>query len=385
MATPLTVKEALSGPQKHLWKPSMEEESQAMVDSGVWDPQPVELPPGKNVVDTKWVFRVKRDQDGRISRYKSRLVARGFTQEKGIDYTETFSCVAKWGTVRLFMAVAPVKGWLIEVVDVDTAFLNAPLEEEVYLKPPEGLNMPKGKVLRLRRALYGLKQAPRTWEKQLGEFLESKGFKRSSTDRALYYRFEKEDFIFIPIYVDDLLLVSNRDVQIQQVKKELEEQFTLKIMGEVNSYLGVKISRDWKNKNIALSLPQHTSELEKRFEGYLKDKKTSKVLGSPMIPEMMKELKLPEGEWKPEDREQVDRYEYMRMLGSLMFAALTCRPDLAYSVSLLSQAGQDPRHIHMQALIRVLQYLVDNKDLQLVYRGATGSIQPCIFTDSDWG
>ncbi|NBX97280.1 hypothetical protein EBQ81_00240, partial [bacterium] len=213
VATPKTVAEALNGPQGHLWKPSMEEESQAMIDQGVWDKEPVELPPGKNVVDTKWVFKVKRDQDGRISRYKSRLVARGFTQEKGIDYTETFSSVAKWGTIRLLLAVAAVRGWVVEVVDIDTAFLNAPLEEEVYLKPPEGLGIPKGKVLRVRRAIYGLKQAPRTWERQLGEFLESIGFKRSLTDQALYYRFEGEDFTFIPVYVDDLLLMGTPEQQ----------------------------------------------------------------------------------------------------------------------------------------------------------------------------
>ncbi|NDD86026.1 transposon Pol polyprotein, partial [bacterium] len=211
------------------------------------------------------------------------------------------------------------------------------------------------------------------------------GFKRSLTDQALYYRFEGEDFTFIPVYVDDLLLMANTRAAVDKVRKELGQVFKLKPLGDISTYLGVKVTRDLRSKTLALSLPQYTSELEKRFAGYLEDRRNKRALGSPMVPDTMRDLKLPEEEWGDEDRATVDKFEYMSMLGSLMFAALTCRPDLAFSVSLLSQAGQDPRHIHMEALVRVLQYLVATKDLELVYQGSTGSIQPCVFTDSDWG
>ncbi|NBU34777.1 hypothetical protein EBS40_09225, partial [bacterium] len=162
--TPATVREALEGPQKHHWKPSMEDEMKSLQDLGVWKSELVDLPAGKKAVDGKWVYRIKRGQDGQITRYKSRYVCRGFTQEKGTDYTETFSSVVKWPTIRLVMAMAATKGWEAHVVDIKTAFLRASLDEEVYLKQPEGMDDGTGRVYRLIKAMYGLKQAPRCWE-----------------------------------------------------------------------------------------------------------------------------------------------------------------------------------------------------------------------------
>ena len=352
---------------------------------GVWDPDPVPLPEGKNSVDTKWVFRVKRDQDGRVAKYKARLVARGFTQQWGTDFDETYSSVAKLGTIRILLAIAAVKNWEVEVVDVDNAFLNAPLKEEVYLDLPEGLGGGgAGLVLKLNKALYGLKQSPRTWEKELGAFLETKGFKQCMSDSALYTRTtESGGTVHVPVFVDDLLLVGETKAVIQAAKDDLKEGYKVKELGEVSIYLGIEITRDRRGRTLSLGLPNYISELETKYSKHLEEEGSKKSVGSPMTPETMKRLKAEE--WTEEESREVDRKQFMSVLGSLMFAALTCRPDLAYSVSLLSQAGVDPRVIHMDAIVRVLKYLIHTKQGVLVYQGEAGTTQPCVYTDSDWG
>ncbi|NDD85865.1 hypothetical protein EBZ38_16515, partial [bacterium] len=202
--TPSSLKEALKGPQASHWQAAADKEMQAIKDFGVIGPSPMDLPPGRTTVDSKMVLKIKRHQDGSIERYKCRLVARGFSQVKGEDYSETFSSVGKWATIRLLLALAVILGWEVEVCDVDNAFLNSTLNEEVYVKQPAGLDDGTGRVYRINKALYGLKQAPRTWEQNLGGFLSKRGFKRCVSDQALYTRHDKRGLSMVLIYVDDL-------------------------------------------------------------------------------------------------------------------------------------------------------------------------------------
>ena len=156
-AEPRTAAEALSGPQAAEWRAAIDSEMQAMTEFGVWDPYLVELPSGKTAVDSKLVFKIKTDEKGRVVKYKARFVARGFSQRPGEDFGETYSPVAMLTTVRLLLALAAVHGWPVHVVDVNNAFLNASLTEEIYLRQPAGGNDGTGRVYRLRKALYGLK------------------------------------------------------------------------------------------------------------------------------------------------------------------------------------------------------------------------------------
>jgi len=383
-ATPKTVQEALAGPEAAQWKAAMAAELDALLSFGVWDPVPVALPAGKNAVDSKWLFRIKKGQDGAIERFKARLVARGFTQLEGEDYYDTFSSVAKWATVRTLLAMAASKGWAVEVCDVDNAFLNAKLNEEVYLVQPQGLSGAADKVLRLRRALYGLKQAPRSWEKELGQFLVKKGTRQCTSDTALYVKFNKAgQAVYIPIYVDDLLIVGTTQEMVDAAKQDLKGGFKLKDLGEVSSYLGVQVTRNKATKTMALGLPRYIQELQTKQAAALSTH--PREANSPMVPATMKQLQQGEAAWGKEEAVPVARHAYMSLLGSLMFAAMTCRPDIAFAVSLLAQGGVDPRQVHMGALVRVLKYLVSTKDAKLVYKGAGGAVQPCIYTDSDWG
>jgi len=179
LVTPGSVAEALKGPQSKEWSHAISSEHKAMVDFEVFG-APVDLPPGKTAVDSKLLLKIKRGQDGSVERFKARLVARGFTQTKGEDYEETFSNVAKWPTIRLLLALAAIFSWEVEVCDVDNAFLNSPLKEEVYLKQPHGMGDGTARVFRLKKALYGLKQSPRTWEQDLGTTYSRRGSSAAS-------------------------------------------------------------------------------------------------------------------------------------------------------------------------------------------------------------
>ena len=169
------------------WQSAMREELDALHAQGTWDLVP--LPPAKNLVGCKWVYRIKKNADGSIARHKARLVAKGFSQEEGIDYNETFSPVVKPTTVRLVLALAAQFNWSLRQLDVTNAFLHGLLHEEVYMTQPQGFVSklhPSDFVCRLKKSLYGLKQAPRAWNERFTSFLPSLGFQASPADPSLF-------------------------------------------------------------------------------------------------------------------------------------------------------------------------------------------------------
>lgn len=313
---PNSVAEALSGPDSKRWKAAIDAELNAMTEFKVWDPVPVQLPPGKKAVGSKLILKIKRNQDGTVDKFKARLCALGCSQVPGKDVGDTFSNVGKWPTIRLLLALAAVMGWEVEVVDVKNAFLQAPLKEEVYLRQPEGLGDGTTRVYRLRRAMYGLKQAPRSWEHELGAYLVSLGFKRCTTDCALYVRHSVENgqTVLILVYVDDLLLVGHSKSALQRVREELKKGYQISELGDVSAYLGLQVTRDRKAMTLSLSLPKYISELEERFAAELSAKHPSyRGLGSPLTPDQVKHIRNPL-KWKPEESLTADRAIYMRLL-----------------------------------------------------------------------
>ncbi|GKU98443.1 hypothetical protein SLEP1_g11451 [Rubroshorea leprosula] len=178
---PQSYQEASSNP---LWQQAMQDELQALENTRTWDL--VDLPTEKSLIGCKWVYKIKTRSDGSVERYKAHLVAKGFTQEYGIDYEETFAPVARLTSVRSLLAIAAIWRWKLFQMDVKNAFLNGDLEEEVYMKPPPGLHHPPNKVCRLRRALYGLKQSPRAWYAKFSATVSEFGFTSSPHDTALF-------------------------------------------------------------------------------------------------------------------------------------------------------------------------------------------------------
>jgi hypothetical protein len=176
-------KEAILDP---LWQQAMDEELSALHKTDTWDLVP--LPPGKSVVGCRWVYKIKTNFDGSIEQYKARLVVKGYSQQYGMDYEETFAPVAKMTTIRTLIVVASIRQWCISQLDVKNVFLNGDLQEEVYMAPPPGISHDFGYVCKLKKALYGLKQTLRAWFEKFSIVISSLGFVSSSHDSALFIK-----------------------------------------------------------------------------------------------------------------------------------------------------------------------------------------------------
>ncbi|CAI7865527.1 unnamed protein product [Closterium sp. NIES-54] len=221
---------------------ALEDEFQSHMENETWTL--TNLPPGRKALDCTWVLRVKTDAEGRLERRKTRLVIKGFQQREGIDFQEVFAPVAKAPTLRLLLAAAAVCGWKVEQMYVKTAFLYGVVDEEIYMKQPEGYDDGSGRVCRLNKAIYGLKQAPRWWYARLVEALEALGFKVSGCDESLFMTEGEEEKEFLLVYVDDILLFSPSLERIKEVQGKLKETFQCKALGPVGYYLGLHVERD---------------------------------------------------------------------------------------------------------------------------------------------
>ncbi|WMV14947.1 hypothetical protein MTR67_008332 [Solanum verrucosum] len=229
---PKTYHEAV---QDDRWVFAMKQEIAALEENGTWDI--ADLPPGKNDVGCKWVFKIKHKADGQIERFKARLVAKEFSQNEGFDYQETFSPVAKMVTVRSVLAVAASKYWHIYQMDVYNAFLQGDLVEEVYMQIPSGfLKGSYHKVCKLKKSLYGLKQASRQWNLKLTAALQDLGFVQSHFDYSLITFTVGSDVVVVLVYVDDLMLTGSNITLIQSTKSNLQKKFKMKDLGDLRDF-----------------------------------------------------------------------------------------------------------------------------------------------------
>ncbi|KAJ9536507.1 hypothetical protein OSB04_un000344 [Centaurea solstitialis] len=206
----------------------------------------VPRPQDKSIIKTKWIFRNKKDESGLIVRNKERLVAKGYSQQEGIDYDETFAPVARIEAIRIFLAYAAYKNIKVFQMDVKSAFLNGVLHEEVYIEQPEGFVDPDfpDHVCILDKALYGLKQAPRAWYETLTNHLLSKGFKRGTNDTTLFLKKEGDDLLLVQIYVDDIIFGSTNPELCTKFSKIMETEFEMSMMGELNFFLGIQVKQN---------------------------------------------------------------------------------------------------------------------------------------------
>ncbi|CAI7898833.1 unnamed protein product [Closterium sp. NIES-53] len=239
---PTSMEEALAGDDREAWLASREDEFKSHMENETWTL--TNLPPGRKALDCTWVLRVKTDVEGKLERRKTRLVIKGFQQREGIDFQEVFAPFAKAPTLRVLLATAAVCDWNVEQMDVKTAFLYGVVDEEIYMKQPEGYDNGSGCVCRLNKAIYGLKQAPRCWYARLVEALEALGFKASGCDESLFTTEGEEEKVFLLDYVNDILLFSPSMERIKEVQRKLKETFQCKALGPVGYYLGLHVERD---------------------------------------------------------------------------------------------------------------------------------------------
>ncbi|GJT07102.1 putative ribonuclease H-like domain-containing protein [Tanacetum coccineum] len=256
---PKNIKEAMAD---SAWIESMQEELHQFDRLDVWEL--VDRPLCKNVINLKWLWKNKRDEENTIIRNKSRLVAKGYAQKEGIDFEESFAPVARLEAVRLFIAYAAHKSFTVYQMDVKTAFLYGPLKEEVYVNQPDGFVDPyhPDKVYRLKKALYGLKQAPRAWYDELSNFLVSNGFSKGSIDPTLFITKHGEDILLVQIYVDDIIFGSTNPKLSKRFGKLMHSKFDMSMMGELKFFLGIQIHQS--PRGIFINQAKYAQEILKK-------------------------------------------------------------------------------------------------------------------------
>ncbi|CAI7907603.1 unnamed protein product [Closterium sp. NIES-54] len=339
------MEEALAGPDREKWLVSRDAEYQSLLENGTWDL--VVLPEGKKAVQCKWVLRIKTDDKGQVTIYKSRLVAKGLMQKEKQDFNEIFAPTAKPPTLRVLLADAAVSGKSIIQMDISTAFLNGILEEDVYMTQPPGYEDGTGRVCKLKKSIYGLKQAPRCWYQKLAAVLEEMGFRTSSCDESLFLKGEGEKLVLFLVYVDDILLFSSSMKEIQKVQQQLMKNFKCKTLGEVKYDLGMHVERDLDHRWLKLHQENFIKELGEKC-GIENERKVATPL-----PAEFKLVKAAEDEGVEAEEQQ----KFQSLVGSLLYAAVHTRPDISFSVGQLARVVQNPSEEQVDAAKRVVKYL----------------------------
>ncbi|CDO78280.1 hypothetical protein BN946_scf184674.g2 [Trametes cinnabarina] len=336
----------------------------------------VPRPSTGNIVDSKWVLRVKNNSAGEIDKYKARLVARGFTQIYGVDYYDTFAPVAKLSSICLLLAIAARNGWAADSFDFNSVYLNSKLDEDVYLKQPpdHAFADRKAFVLKLEKALYGLKQGGQKWYKTLCAALRKLGFTRAEADWGVFYKHEGKHFIVLAVHVDDCLVTGSSQRLLDENKAKIGALYKLTDLGPVSWLLGIKISRDLTAGTLSLSQHAYIDALLARFNFT-----DLKPVSTPMDPhQLLSKTQCPES---PAEVARMRRVPYREAISALMYAALGTRPDIAFAVSTLAQFAQKPGQPHWDAVKRVFRYLLGTRMLSLVYGGQKRELEG--FVDAD--
>lgn len=363
---PSSITEALACPDSSLWQAAINKELQAHRENNTWSF--TALPAGRRAVGCRWVFTIK---DTTVPpTYKARLVAQGFRQVHGLDYGETFSPVIRYESIRLLFSLAAQFGLVIHQMDVTTAFLNGDLAEEIYMLPPPGYPSAGSLVCRLNKSLYGLKQAPLCWNMKINAVLVNAGFARSMSEFGVYCHVSGESVLLVALYVDDLLILSNNLQSLTSTKMLLSSHFKMKDLGAVSTFLGMNVSQS--AGTVSVNLSHYLTGLLDAFQlSNCNSVHTPFAAGTSFVPN---------GSLLNDS----DTSLYRTMVGKLLFAANTARPDLAFAASTLSRFIKEPHSNHLAAAKHVLRYVKGTLNLGLVFHQST-SMNLVGYCDSDWG
>lgn len=357
---PTTYAEALASPQRDKWKAAIKDELDSLKANDTWVPGATEVPEGRKTVSTKWVFAIKTDANNNIQKYKARLVARGFTQQRGLDFHRTFAPVMQPDLLRSLLAISAKEDWEIQQIDIKTAFLYGTLDEEIYIELPNGMKS-KNNVRRLNKALYGLKQAGRQWYGKFSESLYKLGFERLQGDPCCYRRINSEGHpIFIMIHVDDAIFFGKDLSEINAIKLALQKEYQISDIGDMRYCLGWEIERNRKERTLKVKQTNYINEILKKFK---MDK--CNPVSTPACPNVTFSRAMSPTSQK--ERNHMSRIPYLEVLGSLIYLATSTRPDISYAVSELSKFASNPGKDHWTGLKRIMRYIKGTSEHGLQY------------------
>jgi hypothetical protein len=362
---PESFSKAIASEEKEKWIEAIEKEKESLSLMGTW--KLVDRPKDKPVVKNKWVFDVKTDELGAVIRYKARLVAKGFTQTHGVDFNETFAPVLRGESLRYLISYAAENNLQIHHMDVETAFLNGDLQEEIYMELPEGYEGDGRKtVCKLDKTLYGLKQASREWNLKYTRKLKDHGFEQTLADPCVFVRGVGPDKVLLGLFVDDNALVGNLK-GINEAKTILKNLFKMKDLGEMKKIVGIRVVNEIDR--ITLDQEEYIRDMLIRFK--MEDCKPS---STPMA--------LKNKQYKEDKKLFEDEKLYKQLIGSLIYISNATRPDICYSVNQLARNMQNPRYEDWKQGKRILRYLQGTKGIKLVYKKEKEEL--CGYSDASY-
>lgn len=352
--------EAMASDFSAEWAEAMEDEMASLVENQLFSEIP-KSQASKRPVGSRWVYTVKAKPSGKIEKFKARVVARGFTQAYGIDFTETYCSVVQIMSTRLVLSYAARMDLNIRQFDIKTASSYGQLQETIFMDPPEGYGSPD-KVWLLNRSLYGLKQSPRMWNKRFSNVLSDLGLQVSKYDQSVFYQLNP--LVIVIVYVDDGLILSREDTEIVRVLDELKSQFKMREL-EVNVYRGLQI--EIMNDGIFV----HQSSYTKRvLQTFLMDQ--SRPSNNPVA------------QVDSEETTTLQDKPYRSVVGSLAYLADTSRPDIAFAVNRLARQMSSPTENSWRKAKQVLRYLVDTTNLEIWYPKKSEDQALIGYSDSDF-
>ncbi|KAG6623897.1 Integrase catalytic core protein [Phytophthora cinnamomi] len=374
---PKNYRQAIRSKQAMFWREAMDAEMAALKAKGVLRQIPRSgLPSGQQTIKTMWFFDVKTDHLGYIVRYRARIVARGDKQRFGIDFTETFSPVARMATFRTFVAVCIILKLMIYQGDINTAYLNATLGIKQYLEEVGGYPCEDdGMIYIIEKALYGLRQSGREWNSEVNRWFVDYGFNQCETEPCLYFYDQDGEFAIVLLYVDDILCATNNVKFKKRMFEQLDQDYGLKDQGLLNTYLGVQVEQN--ADSIKIHQAKYCEEIIERF--HFVDAHPRRI---PMETNMRLTVKDTDTDRRKEKPVNGKNFPYRELVGSLMYLTTCTRPDLAFSVGQLSRYVQNPTQQHIGAAKRVLRYLVGTKTQGIVYtRNKSAEQKPELIID----
>ena len=367
---PKTYSQAVKSENSSEWMEAMEKEMESMKNNKVYTV--VQLPEGKKVVGSRWVYNIKDNPSGQET-YKARFVAKGYSQQEGEDYKDTYSPTAKMTTVRLLLQVSVENNLTVHQLDVRTAYLNADIDCEVFIKQPEGFEVGgKNQVWKLRKSLYGLKQSGRNWNLVLSQYLRRIGFKQSRVDVCLFYMNEDPRIAYIVVWVDDILLAANTIHLLQEIKNKLEDEFNMKDIGPISYFLGIEFKQT--SNDISMCQTYYLKNILRKFKMEdCKPRNTPCEVNLDVYRSNNDSL-----------QEESLGGSYREIVGSLVYAMTCSRPDLAWVVTKLSQHLANPSPADWMTIRHVLRYIKATIDYKLVFKKSNEGLQISCYSDSDW-
>ena len=310
------------------------------------------IPKGANIIMPKWIFKYKRNADGKIIKRKARLVAMGCTQEEGVDFQNTFSPTMKQDSLRILTAFAVQNDFNIKQLDITAAYLNAPLTENIYMEAPKGHPAHHKYILKLRKALYGLKQSGMEWNKKLNQVLTKLNFIRLQSDPCIYKKLNEHNKIvcLIGVYVDDILLIG-KDYETHKIKNQIKKYFEIKDVGDVDFIIGIKFQK--YHNGYILHQKRYTLNILDKFKKYN------------IFPSM--NLKPSENEININTNKKFNPTIYRSAIGNLLYLAISTRPDILFAVSKAARRSQNPTVDDWNKVIKIFNYLKGNTNYGLYF------------------